>query len=163
MSDAAALDRGGWTRAVVATGLIAGTCDAIGATVHYLANGGKTPMNIWTYVASAVFGPDASTGGVPMIAAGLAFHYVIATCWASLYFVLAARVRLLRTQVIPSAILYGAFVWTMMNLVVVPNTRIPSRPFNPTQAAIAAFVLMVCIGLSCAMGARRYFGARRRN
>ncbi len=163
MSDAAALDRGGWTRAVLTTGLIAGTCDAIGATVHYLANGGKTPLKIWTYVASAVFGADASTGGVPMILSGLAFHYVIATCWTTLYFILAARVNILRTQVIPSSILYGSFVWTMMNLVVVPNTKIPARPFNPTQAAIAAFVLMVCIGLPCALGARRYFGATVRS
>lgn len=139
------------------TGLVAGLCDAMGATVHYLANGGRTPLRIWTYVASAVFGPDAQTGGAAMMLSGLAFHFAIATTWAALYFVLADRVRMLRQRVIPSAVLYGAFVWTIMNLVVVPNTRIPPRPFNPTQSAIAAFVLMVCIGLPCALGARRYY------
>ncbi len=146
-----------WFRAVLLTGLIAGTCDAVGATVHYLANGGRTPLRIWTYVASAVFGPAASTGGTPMMLSGLVFHYAIAIAWTALYFVLASRVRALRTMVVPSAILYGAVVWTIMNLVVVPSTRIPPRPFNPTQAALAAVVLMICIGLPDAIGARRFY------
>jgi hypothetical protein len=147
-----------WWRAVVATGLVAGTCDALGATVHYLANGGRTPLRIWTYVASAVFGPEAQAGGAPIMLSGLGFHYLIALTWAALYFVLAVRLRWLRTLVVPSAVLYGAFVWTIMNLLVVPNTRIPPRPFNGTQASIAAVVLMVCIGVPCAVGARRFFG-----
>lgn len=148
-----------WIRVVLTTGLIAAACDAVGATVHYLANGGRTPLRIWTYVASAAFGPSAQTGGAPYVAAGLAFHVVIATAWSALYFVLASRIVLLRTRVMPSAILYGAGVWSVMNLVVVPSSRIPARPLVPLQAAIAAAVLMLCIGLPNALRCRQFYRA----
>lgn len=142
---------------VIRTGLIAGVADATGATVHFLANGGTDPSRIFIYIASAVFGPAAANGGIAMVATGLLFHFCIAMGWTVVYFVGAARLPLLRTRIVPSAILYGAFVWLVMNRVVVPLTRIVPRPFNPTQAAIAAGVLMLCIGLPNAVGVRRYY------
>jgi protein-S-isoprenylcysteine O-methyltransferase Ste14 len=51
------------------------------------------------------------------------------------------------------------FVWAMMNLVVLPLSNV-QRPktFDPSQAIIAALILVVCIGLPVSLLARRHFG-----
>lgn len=146
---------------VIATGLIAGTADALGAIVHFVATGGTEPARIFRYIASAVFGPAALTGGTPMVLCGLLFHFVIAMGWTVVYFVAATRWTLLRENVLASAALYGVFVWTMMTRVIIPFTRITPRPFNPTQAAVAALVLVICIGLPNAISAKRFFTSTR--
>ncbi len=148
------------TATIVRTGVLAGVCDAVGAIVHFTATGGTEPARIFRYISSAVFGAPALTGGTPMVLTGLLFHFMIAMIWSFVYFTAAERVPLLRQRVLPSAILYGVMVWTIMTQVVVRLSRIAPRPFNPTQAAIAALVLVICIGLPNAIQAKRFYASR---
>ena len=67
------------------------------------------------------------------------------------------RVALLRQNALLIGIGYGLFVWTMMNLVLVPLTRIKPGPFNLNNAAIQASILVVCIGLPISLLARRHY------
>lgn len=143
---------------ILRTGLVAGTMDAIAATTQTLI-AGRSPVLVWNYVASGAFGPEARTGGLHYAAAGLFLHFCIATIWTTLFYLVAVRVPALRKSPVLSGVVYGLFVWTMMNRVIVPLSRIgPPKSFNPTQAAIGATIIVVCIGLPIALRARRDLG-----
>ena len=62
--------------------LFAGTLDILAATIQVLIKGKNKDVvevfkMICRYIASAVFGPSARTGGNEMVIAGLAFHYLM--------------------------------------------------------------------------------------
>ena len=52
---------------ILATGLLAGTLDAVAAIVNYTINGGKLPSKIFQYIASGAVGPQAFTGGASVL------------------------------------------------------------------------------------------------
>lgn len=146
------------TSAILRTGLLAGVLDGLAAVVVHLIRGGRTPERIFNYIASGVFGPAAITGGAPMVLAGIGFHLVIAMGWTVLFFLAARQFEALRRNIIAAAIGYGIFVWILMNKVVLPLSRVQmpaSVAWN--SILIGATVLVVCIGLPDAIGARRYF------
>jgi hypothetical protein len=143
---------------LVTTGLIAGTLDACAASLQFYLRTGRSPDAVFRYVASALVTPGP-TPGAGLALVGLAMHYAIAMGWTVLFFVLAARVAALRGNPWVIGTLYGLFVWVMMNRVLVPLTRIgPPKSFDPVQAAIGAGILVVCIGIPIAHGARRAYG-----
>ncbi|QEC67239.1 hypothetical protein FRZ67_08000 [Panacibacter ginsenosidivorans] len=144
-------------KAVAITALIAGTLDMIGAIISYTANGGKNPLVIFQYIASAVFGKVAYNGNVSMILAGLFFHYLIAFIFTLFFFLLFPKIKLLAANTILLAIVYGIFVWAIMNRIVIPLTRLDHVSFDITKASIAAFILIVCIGLPVVIGAKKYY------
>ncbi len=144
-------------RAILLTGLVAGLCDGTAAVVNYAAHGGTEPVKIAYYIASALFGRDtAYAGGWPMAVCGILMHFAIAMSWTALFYVVYPRVRKYAGNVVVTAVVYGAFVWVMMNLVLVPLTRTPKGPFNPGRAAIEMGILMLCIGLPVSLMARRH-------
>lgn len=144
--------------AIAVAALVAGTLDYTAAITNFLLNGGKDPTRIAWYIASSLLGLDAAYAGGWLTAAfGIFLHYVIATSWTVLFFLLRPRLALLRQHVLLVGAGYGLFVWAMMNLVLVPLTRIPRAPFNPINAAIQAGILVVCIGTPIALLAQRHY------
>ena len=124
--------------------LVAGTLDGIAATVIYQAD----PIRLFQMIASAAIGKEiAYSGGLITFALGVVFHYLIATTWSVLFFVLYDKLAILRQNKLLVIIGYGLFVWVMMNLVVVPLNSL-NRPF-PTfnQFALGASILIVAISL----------------
>ena len=136
---------------ILKAGLITGTLDGLSASIQYVIVTGKNPILVFQYISSAVFGQDAFSSAGAYGPLGILFHYIIATGWSALFIIAYPRLPLLRGNVAVTAVIYGVFVWCMMNLVIVPMTRIPSRPFNLTSAAIAAGILIVAIGLPLAV------------
>src|SRR5262245_53905065 len=116
--------------AILKTGLIAGTCDIICAMLHYFIRTGNNPLRILNYVAGAVFGPEASGSGVLMPVLSLLFHYTIATIFAAFFFLIYPHLKFLSKNIVLSGIGYGLFVWLVMNLIVVPMSRIGRFPSN---------------------------------
>jgi hypothetical protein len=148
----------GLVHAITVTALVAGTLDYAAAITNYLLNGGREPIRIAWYIASSLLPRETAYGGGYVTAAfGLLVHYLIATGWTVLFFLVYPRVALLRRSPALVSVIYGAFVWAMMNQVLEPLTRITPGPFNLTAAATAAAILMVCIGLPNALLARRHF------
>lgn len=147
--------------AIARAALVAGTLDYAAAITNFLIAGGKEPIRIAWYIASSLLGRDAAyAGGWGTATFGIFLHYVIATGWTALFFFGRPRLALFRQNALLVGAGYGLFVWVMMNLVLVPLTRIKPAPFNPAAATVQASILVICIGLPIALLARRHFAKR---
>lgn len=142
---------------IIPVWLLAGTLDISSALIWVAMRSGKSPVPVFNYIASAVFGQAAYTGGMPMIIAGLFFHYVIALIFTLVLFLLYTRIHRFIKNKIAVGILFGLFTWAVMNLVVVPLTRIKARPFNTTNAIINSVILMLAIGIPVSLVAHHYY------
>lgn len=148
-------------KAIVQAGLLAGSLDMSAAVLNYLIAGGREPVRICYYIASAVFGKEtAYAGGWLMASCGLLFHYLIAFTWTALFFLLYPRLALLRKNAVAVGLGYGAFVWSVMNLAVVPLSRINAFPSKISNASLQMAILMGCIGLPVVLLARRYYARK---
>ena len=146
------------TAAIATAWLVAGTLDGTAAVVTYCVRGGRNPERIAYYIASAALGREtASAGGAAMVLAGTLFHYLVALIWTVFFFLLYPRVALLRRNALAVGLVYGGFVWLVMNLIVVPLSRAQQPPLTPQSVAIGAAVLMLCIGLPISLLARRHY------
>lgn len=147
--------------AIIVTGFIAGSLDIIAACVQYYIRTGKEPGNVLRYVASGVFGKDALTGGIPMAAWGLFFHYVIALGFTLFFLWIYPKINLGSKNKWITGFLYGAFVWAVMNLVIVKLSNIfPPAPFDINKAVIAMLILMFCIGLPISLLIGQYYSGK---
>jgi hypothetical protein len=143
---------------ITLTGLLVGTIDAILAILHFiLIAGGKHPGTIFKYIASAVYGRSAFAGGAGMIGMGVLFHYCIAFAFTLLFFLLYPRLPFLSRNRWVTAILYALVVWSIMNLIVVPNTHAPKQPFHLSGAVIEAAILVFSVGLPVSFMAYKYY------
>lgn len=150
------------TKAILIAWLIVGTLDITSATIHYLLNGNKNPVNILVYISSGIFGADAFKIGPPSMAIlGLALHYLIAFIWTYIFFTAYPRMPFLTKNRVLTGIGYGIFVWTMMNQIVVKLSNTPKGPFNLTNAIINAGILCVAIGIPLSFMAYRYYHGKR--
>lgn len=142
---------------VLLTGLLAGTLDILAAI--FLLAGGEA-ARVFRFIASGAFGKAAFDGGGEMIAWGLFFHYLIAMTWTVLYFLVYPRVSLLRRNKWVSALVYGAVVWAVMNLLVVPQSQIGFRGVNILNWVENLAILIVCIALPISLSAAHFYKGR---
>ena len=86
-------------------------------------------MRVLKFIASGLLGAAAFQGGAAIAALGLALHFVIALGAAAVYWAASRRIAFLATHPVPSGLLYGVAVYFFMNLVVIPLSAVPPRPF----------------------------------
>lgn len=147
----------GLGRALIGTALVAGTLDITTALSKYYLTTGRSPLNVLRYVASGLWGPQALAGGAGMAVWGLVLHYSIAFLFTTFFFLwLYPRWRPSLHPVLVG-VLYGSFVWLVMNMLVVPASRVPAAPFRLGHAAVELLIIIVCIGLPIAFGAHRFY------
>ena len=145
-------------KTILIAGIVAGTLDILAAIVVYaLVMQATTAMRILQMIASGVFGKAAFDGGAGMAICGLVFHYDIAFCWAAAYIFVYRFAPFLRRHKIAGGLLYGALVWALMNLVVLPLSRAPHNRFTWDSVLSGALILMVCIGLPVALIADKFY------
>ncbi len=145
-------------KTIIQTGLLAGTLDGLAAALLYSIPTGKDPLNVFRFIASGVFGKEAFAGGVAMAMYGIFFHYVIATGWTVLFFLAYPRLPLLSKNKIVTGLLYGVFVWLMMNLVVLPLSNVPMGGEREVTDIIKGMVvLMICIGIPISWLVSRHY------
>lgn len=154
-------------KAVLITGLIAGTLDASAACIQYYLNTGNNPARVFRYIASAVFGAQTKTGDLYGWAAlGLFFHYLIATIWAFFFFLCYRPIKKLIENKYVTGVAYALFVWSIMNLLVVPlafGTDLGMQAeslFSQVRinnSLIAMGILIVAIGLPVSLLADRFY------
>lgn len=143
--------------AALIAGLIVGTMDISSAFLSAYLMADVGPARVLRFVASGALGPDAANGGAGTAALGLLFHFIIATSWTMLFFLLYPKVSFAQQHKIAAGLLYGFGVWVVMTFVVVPLSRIGSRPFNWKSQGVQIFIHMVIIGVTIALLADRHW------
>ena len=132
---------------ILFTGLLAGTLDIL-AAIFLLAGGNA--VGTFKFIASGVFGKAAFEGGNDMVAWGVLFHFMIALSFTTAYFLMYPKLPFLKRNKWVNAVVYGCIVWAVMNLIVLPMSQVPQRPFNWEMALKNIAILVVCIGLPVA-------------
>ena len=139
--------------------LIAGTLDISDALIFYGLRG-VPPERLLQAIASGLLGPSAMHGGLRTTALGLAIHYTITLFWATLFLLAAIKLTSLTQHAVVSGLLYGVFIYVIMNYVVLPHTRVVGHPPHPAPIVLVngVLALMLCMGLPIALITRRFLG-----
>jgi hypothetical protein len=127
--------------------LLAGTLDITTAVLYYVGPSSARAERLLQGIASGVLGAPAFGGGAATALLGLALHYLIALIWTLVFFVACRTLRPLRHRLVLTGIAYGIIVWFVMNLVVLPLSNVSRGAFQLRTAAIAATILILCVGL----------------
>ena len=138
-------------QAILTATLACGTLDAIAASTQAAAL--HIPIaRVWKGVASGLLGPRALESGSTTVALGLALHFLISLIISTIYVLAAERLPWMLRHPLSTGALYGIAVFFVMNLVVLPLSRRPKRPFNrkfaATQLAIHIFIVGWSIAIS---------------
>lgn len=147
------------TKTIVNSGLIAGTLDIIAAiTVYALILEKTTGTKILQSIASGIFKKEAYTGGSLMALCGLVLHYIIAFSFAWFYFIIYPYLPILKKSVLLSGVIYGIFVWVIMNLIVLPIVFpiLPEKHLD-FPLLLSMVILIFCIGFPIAYITKKYY------
>jgi len=142
--------------AIVLTCLFTGMLDAGASVLIYEVR----PSRLFQFIASGLFGKEALMGGLLMALWGLLLHFVISFIWTSLYYVAYPKLKELARYKVLAGSIYGLIVWTVMNMVVMPLSRITEGPLNITQDVIGILINVISVGLPVAILAHRYYAAQ---
>jgi len=129
-------------------GFLVGSLDGLAAL---LLNYNVGPTPIFKFIASGVFGADAFKGGTEMVVAGIVFHYLIAYLFATAFYLLYPFSFSLFKNKYVVANVYGGVTWLVMNMVVVPLSKIGPHDFKAVDVIKALLVLIICVGLPVAL------------
>jgi hypothetical protein len=152
-----AADKSRALRAILLGGLVAGALDISYACIYSYLMRRTSPVRILQSVASGVLGASAFTGGNKTAAVGLAFHFLIATIAAAVYYLASRPLRFLVNQAVICGVLYELCVYLFMNFVVLPLSAIPFKMSYPWPALISGLLIhMFGIGLPIALVTRKY-------
>jgi uncharacterized membrane protein YagU involved in acid resistance len=146
-------------RAILSGAIIAGVLDATFAVVvDVVILRAYSLLGVLQWIASGAIGNAAFSGGLATAALGVAIHFALAFFFATIYWVASSRIVALRTHAVPLGILYGAVIWIVMDLIVLPNSGVPKAAFNPI--VFAAFLVdhALFVGLPIAYAVKRYTG-----
>lgn len=142
------------SRAILYATLVVGVLDATDGVV-FLGIHGQNPIQVLQYIASSLLGARSFSGGLASAGLGVVVHFAIALVVAAIYILESRRIAVLRTQWALLGLLYGAAVWAVMNLVVLPLTAVAPSPI--TTAALANGVIghALFVGLPIAFFAKK--------
>jgi hypothetical protein len=148
--------------AVLLTALVAGTLDITAAITYYcFIVKALGPQKLLMGIAAGALG-NSIFWNQPMTAlTGLFFHYLIALGFTASYFTLYGFIPFLGKHKIISGLLFGLLVWVLMNLVVLPLSRVHHYPIRLQAALIGAGILVCCIGIPVAWMTKRYYPLRQ--
>lgn len=142
---------------VITAGVLVGILDILAAFVvrYWFTRAG--PVRVLQGIASGVLGPAAFGGGATTAVLGMFLHLVIAFAVAGVYYVASRRWQFLVQHPIPSGILYGVAVHSVMNAIVLPLSRLPVGPRTPPLSFTLAMVVVhiIFVGLPIALTVAR--------
>ena len=134
-----------------------GLIDFVYATGFVMLKG-RPWYRAWQGVASAVLGPDSFDGGYPTALLGVLLHFTVAACIVAVYLTASRWLPLLRARPLVCGVAFGVIAFFVMNLVIVPLTRIGRQPLVWSSFAIGGLLVHACL-----LGpAAAYFASRAR-
>jgi len=132
--------------------LIAGILDlssAILITLYYH----RSVTQMLQGIASGALGQSAFSGGTSTAALGVAFHFLIALIWTTVFYLASRRVRFLTAHPVIAGALYGVFVYLVMYLAVQPLAGLHPK-FGLLTTSRAVLVHIFCVGLPISLSIR---------
>jgi hypothetical protein len=137
-------------------GISCAILDGAASTIQFALRG-VNPSRVWQGVASGLLGPDSFRHGTASAVLGLLCHFLIAMVAATV-FSLAIRYlpSLVRHSLLTGA-LYGVIVFLFMNLVVIPLSAMPKRPFTWSGVITQVLIHIFCVGLPISLAASRFW------
>jgi hypothetical protein len=141
--------------AIFVGGLIAGVFDLTYAIV-FSALHNVSPIRVVQSVASGLLGNAAFDGGLSTAILGVFLHFFIAFTWASIFYMLSRLIPFLTQHAVVSGLLYGALIYAVMYLIVLPNSAYPIKiNFALSRVVINLVAHMFLIGLPIALVVRK--------
>ncbi len=136
---------------ILSATLVAGTLDILAAIIVYaLILEQTSPARILMSIASGIFGKEAFSGGTPMVIAGLLLHFLIAFIFSVFYHLIYPSLGFLRGRKLLSGILYGIFIWLVMNLGVLPIVFKGMPMPDPAAALLGMAIVILAVGIPIA-------------
>ena len=130
--------------------LLCGSLDLLSAVViNCLLLKKVTVLQLLQYISSGAYGKAAFQGGWYTGIAGLVFHYLVAGFFTGAYCLYAMRYPARGKTLVLHGVGYGLLVWCVMNLVVLPLSRLHTWPQWP-GAITGILVLMFLFALPMA-------------
>ena len=137
---------------ILRAALLVGTLDISAAFIQVYLQSGHSPFKpVLYFVASGLLGKTSPLSVGATMAAGLLIHYLIATTFTVIFFLLVAHRPFAREHRLLTGIAFGIFVWVVMNLLVLPLTNTRPFVFNLSKNALSMGILIVCIGIPLAL------------
>jgi len=131
-------------------GVLAGTLDGMAAALYLHDNLGLNAGQVMQFVASALFGQASFQAGYLTVFAGFVIHYLIAFGFSAIYYYSYPVVSAIRQWPVVLGLCYGLGVWLVVNVLLLPLTRISLPPFEINSALIVMFWHMLLVGLPIA-------------
>ena len=153
------LSKRGLFTTILWVGFLVGYLDITAAIFNFMFTSAGSPLVIFRYIASAVFGKSAFSAP-NMVTYGFLFHFLIAYSFTLVFFLVYPSLPFLAKSRLLTGLLYGSFVWCIMNLVVVPFSRIGSYPAANGKTVIQLLILILAIGLPLSYLAHWYYKPR---
>ena len=127
-------------RAALYGAAVVGGIDFAYATL-FVVYRGRPWYRPWQGVASAVLGSDSFKGGYPSALLGVFLHFTVAACIVGVYLIASRWVSILRQKTLICGVVYGVLAFFVMNLVVVPLTRIGPQPLVWSAFSVGGLLL----------------------
>ena len=142
------------SRAILYATLVVGVLDAADGVV-FLGLHGQNPIQVLQYIASSLLGARSFSGGLVSAGLGLVLHFAVSLVVATIYILASRRIAVLRAKWVLLGPLYGAALWAVMNLVMLPLTAVAHSPI--TTAALVNGVMghALFVGLPSAFFAKK--------
>ena len=134
-------------------GLIVGVLDLIYAILVYSPH---RPILVPQTIAGGLLGAKSYQAGVASAALGIVLHFVISFGAATTYYLASRKLTFLTARAIPFGILYGAAVYLVMHLIVLPLSAAPHSKTRLIYAVPEFVEHWFCVGLPIAMSVHHY-------
>ena len=141
------------SRAILYATLVVGALDAADGVV-FRGLQGQNPIQVLQYIASSLLGARSFTGGLSSAGLGLVLHFAVSLVVATIYIIASRHVAALRTQWMLVGLLYGAAVWAVMNLLLLPLTAVAQGPIATAALVNGLMGHALFVGVPCAFFAK---------
>jgi uncharacterized membrane protein YagU involved in acid resistance len=142
------------TNSILYGTLVAGALDATDGVVFFGVQG-LNPIQVLQYIASGLLGQRSFQGGLATAGLGVLLHFGIAAVVAAIYVLASLKLPILRSQALVLGLLYGAAVYLVMNLIVLPMSAVAHTPITTAALLNGLIGHALFVGLPIAFFARK--------
>jgi hypothetical protein len=135
-------------------GLIAGILDVTDGVVAYYFIGGLNPIQVLQFIASGFYGAAAFQKRISGALVGLLAHFFIAFAVAAICVGATRFLPMSRRDAAMWGMIYGAAVFIILNLVVLPHTAVGKSRFSLPLLLNGVLAHAFLVGLPIALAVR---------